>query len=141
MQGQNSSVVASAGETNQQDNIVISWTLGETVITTENGESMLISQGFHQPFTIDSAIHVPNVPIYIVYPNPTRSFIQLKAQDSDHLPIHLQLTDLNGKLIFREDMLSTDYKKNLQDLDSGLYILTLINNKNETIKSYKIIKH
>lgn len=139
--GQNTAIMSSAGESNQQNELVISWSLGETVVSSDNSNKTSTTQGFHQTFSIDSVIELPDFPIFIVYPNPTTSFINLRAKKSTTFPVQIILSDASGKVILKEMMTSIQYNKDLHQFESGLYILTLINQKNETIKSYKIIKH
>lgn len=141
LRAQNTAVISSAGESNQQNQVVISWSLGETVVSSNTNDKSPTTQGFHQTFSIDSVIELPDFPVFIVYPNPTTSVINLRAEKSTTFPVHIILSDASGKVIMKETMRSIQYHKDLHQFESGLYILTLINHKNETIKSYKIIKH
>ncbi len=57
-------VVSSGGGTSQGTDIDLSYTIGEPVVTTEQGSSMIITQGFEQPYdyvgTVTFTIQIQN---------------------------------------------------------------------------------
>ena len=82
--------------------------------------------GVKEKQNIDSSINI--------YPNPTYEFIDIY---SNNLVIkEVYLTDINGRLIIQ----SNQSRLLLGNIESGIYLLKIINNKGETITK-KIIKN
>ncbi len=54
-------VVATAGDYFENDNLSISWTLGETIIATFESENIVLTQGFQQPynFYLSQILNIP----------------------------------------------------------------------------------
>lgn len=63
-----------------------------------------------------------------IYPNPTNDFITVQS-GSEHTALVVSVTDLTGKVLFRERLanneLTNEYKINLSNYASGMYILLL----------------
>lgn len=78
-----------------------------------------------------------NINDVIVYPNPTNGFVTI---NSDHSKIQLiELTDINGKLIFEKVIESKQADVDLTNYSNGVYVLKIYSlNKEFTL--HKIIK-
>ena len=46
-------VISSAGKTSEAGGMILSWTIGEGVISTLGSNDTEITQGFHQPLVVD----------------------------------------------------------------------------------------
>ncbi len=46
-------VISSAGNTSEADGVILSWTIGEGVISTVGSNETELTQGFHQPLIVD----------------------------------------------------------------------------------------
>jgi hypothetical protein len=71
-----------------------------------------------------------------VFPNPSENYIIIRDESNDE-KINYSLIDSKGILI-REGIIHQKEAINIQEVDSGFYILTLT--KEEKMKSYKIVK-
>jgi hypothetical protein len=137
-------VIASAGDHFENEDISISWTLGEPVIATLDAEYIL-TQGFHQDLYIITSVDEIEITEFSVnvYPNPTRDLVNIAIQqDSKQAEAAtIQLMDTKGSIIkeinkSKEDNSPTQF--NLASYERSNYFLRVI--MNGKIKTYKIIK-
>jgi hypothetical protein len=59
-----------------------------------------------------------------VYPNPANDFVVIRSNNNDLIET-VTITDLTGKIIRSEIFATNEGKINIEDLNSGLYILTI----------------
>lgn len=147
-------VIASAGGYSEAgtglNKISISWTLGETIISTyeyhnaDPSKDFSLTQGFQQPDTvIKIATELETLDILVnvvVYPNPASEMINIKFEAPVEGEILLVFLDSNGKLLKR-DIIEPDMVEkqlNLQDVPAGIYYLRLT--KGKLINVYKVVK-
>jgi hypothetical protein len=137
-------VISSAGDYFSNQNISLSWTLGEPVISTLEADYIL-TQGFHQDLYIITAVdevEITGLDIKI-YPNPTPNEVNIvwtPFNNHQNQKVIIQLFDFNGRLILQEES-KTDHlsaKINLLSFERAQYLLKII--YNEQIKTFKIIK-
>ncbi|NPD46763.1 MULTISPECIES: T9SS type A sorting domain-containing protein [unclassified Lentimicrobium] len=136
-------VIASAGDHFENGNVSLSWTLGEPVIATFEG-NYILTQGFHQDLYIITAIDeikLDNVSVDI-YPNPTPNFVNIKINTEKQINENclVQLFDANGRLIKEEKEISSHniIQWNLQSFERSHYILKIV--FGQQTKTFKIIK-
>lgn len=136
-------VIASAGDHFENGDISLSWTLGEPVIATFEG-NYILTQGFHQDLYIITAIDeikLDNVSVDI-YPNPTPNFVNIKINTEKQFNDNclVQLFDANGRLIKEEKTISSNniIQWNLQSFERSHYLLKIV--LGEQTKTFKIIK-
>jgi len=136
-------VISSGGGNFENGDLSLSWTIGETVISTLESDYIL-TQGFHQDFFIITAVdeqEMENISINI-FPNPTQDFLNIewKSNTSSNEIINIQLLDANGRILTERTFNSSSdvMKINLQSFERAHYILRLINGRQ--IKTFKIIK-
>ncbi len=82
---------------------------------------------------ISSAIAFENVK---VFPNPNKGLLYIET--NDFIGVELEITDLQGRLLFTSNMNTSKVQLNLESYASGTYLLKLI--KNQASNIYKIIK-
>lgn len=77
-----------------------------------------------------------------VFPNPFAEFISLQAEGSINANNwQLKITDLYGRQLFEQKLLSADpIKLELSSLPSGLYLLQIVNQSSEYSNVFKIQK-
>lgn len=136
-------VISSGGGNFENEELSLSWTIGETVITTLESDYIL-TQGFHQDFFIITAVdeqEMENISINI-FPNPTQDYLNIewKSNNNSIEIISVQLLDANGRILTERTFNSSSdiMKINLQSFERAHYILRLINGKQ--IKTFKVIK-
>jgi hypothetical protein len=75
-----------------------------------------------------------------IYPNPTNDVINIHRNNPTDEMITLEIKDLNGKTIYKNHGITGSIS--LKSIaDSGLYFMTIMNEKNEVVKNTKIVLH
>ena len=142
------SVVATAGDsyTNTGEDIVLSWTIGQTVTGTFlSGDGMLyLSQGFHTGVPLGGVgleEYLDNTTIDNIYPNPTRENVYLELSETVHGKTIFRIYNAQGELV-KSQLIEAKSRKteiNLQGVSPGIYFITAIfENGDKT--DYKIVK-
>ena len=71
-----------------------------------------------------------------IYPNPTNNLLTIESDQSDHYSI--EITSLNGQLIYSTEMEGTSIQIDLSPLHKGIYFITV--RSKEFVRTEKIIK-
>ena len=133
-------VLAIAGNSNQNNNISMSWTLGELAISQYENNTIEVTEGFHQGeaggVPIDDLLSVFGQ--IRVYPNPTTQRLQIEREVASK-PLFLQLTDINGKALEKQSISDLKSTLDLSGLANGLYILRL-SDGSKRFRTYRIQK-
>lgn len=120
-----------------------SFTVGQTDYSTSNGTSGSVSEGVQQAYVIsDTNISVKQVTLaikLIAYPNPTSDILTLEI-DKKMDNVSYQVLDINGKVISEGKVTELKTEIVAKSMSSGTYFL-YVKQKNETIKTFKIIKN
>ena len=142
LQAQPRQVIATAGEAFESTNYQLSFTLSEAVIESLQGQSYMLTQGFHQPKLWITSIHetplISKLKI-TAFPNPATSFINVSA--TSELPkgsSYLVFNNL-GSLVAKGDIEPVKTKIPCSSFLPGNYLLRIVSN-NETLKTFKIVK-
>ncbi|MEX2591053.1 MAG: T9SS type A sorting domain-containing protein [Chitinophagales bacterium] len=136
-------VISSLGASYSTSDIQLDQTVGETVITTESSNNIIITQGFHQPES-DLTINVPEIDRTVemkIYPNPTSSQVFVDITKVEAESINIQLIDLSGKLLYLKEgvaPLATKESIDMTPFATGTYILLLRDEKGQTVENFKI---
>lgn len=73
-----------------------------------------------------------------IYPQPATDY--LKIESSDIIPVKIQLTDINGRMIrIFNDMEVNTGLLNVSSLQKGIYFLTITGNNNQTVTKKVIV--
>ena len=77
----------------------------------------------------------------MVYPNPTEDLINIEINDPDMLQNHhISIIDMSGKILYSKSIDSDIIDLSMKSLgSSGLYILQILNNKNQALVSKGIV--
>jgi hypothetical protein len=138
-------VIASAGGYNTDpDNVLsISWTLGETIIPTFTSQDgfLILTHGFQQQLIITAINENPeDLGKVKIYPNPSSAVVNIQFDTPTDNEVLLYLLDAQGKLVKtdRIDTATTEKNINMEDLPSGIYYLRLM--KGNHVNVYKVVK-
>ncbi len=134
-------VVASSGNHFSNNEIQISWTLGEPVIQTLSNNNVLLTQGFHQAkLTVTAIEELDDLLMQIsAYPNPTSNILKLSVKNSGKEELHYTLYTLDGKMLMQKQIESDLSEISMMNYVSAIYFLKVTSN-NSTLKTFKIIK-
>jgi hypothetical protein len=121
----------------------VNYSIGQVDYLVQTGSTGTVSQGVQQPFEIITVSNPEETNILLeatVYPNPVVEEIQLKVSYSNLAGMHYALYDIQGKLLEKENITSSQTQVVMKDLSSGTYLLTIFTN-NSPVKQFKIIKN
>ncbi|MDI1356340.1 MAG: M4 family metallopeptidase [bacterium] len=77
--------------------------------------------------------------LFEVYPNPAKDNLVLKNL-SGHQGVNVTISDASGRVILTKTMDANEEKLPLQNVASGMYILSISDNSDQLIRTLKIIK-
>jgi hypothetical protein len=125
--------------TNTQNNLTLSYNVGEVTIGTLTAGGIQLGSGYFNSFDLD-ALSVEELYEFgkiRVYPNPTSSILYILT-DMLNEKHDIQLRNLDGKSVFESSFENTS-EINFSLLPSGIYFLTFTNNELKST-TQKIIK-
>jgi hypothetical protein len=122
----------------------VSYSIGQSVYTTNTGTGGSVSQGVQQPYEIMivsgfGEVHVISLTAS-VYPNPTSDIITLKVENYTVENLGYYLYDINGALLENKRIESNKTNIVMSNLPPAVYFLK-VTERNEEIKAFKIIKN
>ncbi|MGC4040564.1 MAG: T9SS type A sorting domain-containing protein [Flavobacterium sp.] len=119
-----------------------SYTIGQIDYTAITAGSGSMNQGVQQPFEIYAlgTDDFPSITIQAaVYPNPTVGNISLSIKDYAIDNLYIQLYDVLGKVIAKQQVTNNETLISMGNLSSGTYLLQ-VTEKERILKTFKIIK-
>lgn len=125
----NITVVSPASSSFQNEEISISWTLGNTLYTLSESN------------TLDVPAELDYLNLIIkAYPNPTKSNLIIESNTLINESLNIVLFDVNGRKLKEKRMSEKINILSLKHLPSALYVIKIVNSKNQLIKTFKIVK-
>lgn len=134
-------VIATQGDYFSNTNGSITFTIGEVVVETLSNGSNSITQGFNNQaeLVVLGVDDIENNFQALVFPNPVTDILQLDVED--YTGLNYRVYDLQGRLISSKNILETKTNINLSKYSDGIYLLLLLNENNQKLKTYRIIKN
>jgi len=111
-------------------------------VSYKSPEGNIISNGVQQPYEIQTLGKSGFTAIQLemkVYPNPTIDELQLKISEKNFTEYTYQLYDTTGKTVLTEKINQEESTISMKNFSAGIYFLD-VTLKNESVKTYKIIK-
>ena len=136
-------IVASSGGDGTAAGFNLQWTLGEGVIESSGVVAgVQLSQGFQQPaYEVQTLIEAPGINFTLdVFPLPASDYLTVKVGSVGISDLKAVLYDLNGKIVLQKNLKNIENQINMQSFQAAGYILNIIDNKGEILKSFKIVK-
>lgn len=139
-QNQSPQLISSSANTQLNDGIQLTWSLGETFTETFTSSNSILSQGFIQSnYDVKTIVTEPTIIGLTVFPNPATD--HLVIQIGNILPENLtyQLIHINGQIctsgiiVFNTTKITIDPR-----LPNGIYILRLNASDMDKNQSFKI---
>lgn len=86
---------------------------------------------------------IQNIENMLIFPNPAKDFINISIELSDNENVLCEMFSIEGRIVFSEkwQMLigQTEKQLNIKNLEKGVYLLKLSNNKGESSKQKIIV--
>ena len=132
-------VIGTAGKTQSNSNLKVSWTTGEPVVGLMTAGGNQLGNGYYPAMDIQ-ALSIDDLALNVeimLYPNPTSQSLYVSHPEYSSFSIHI--ADINGKQIY----IGTIEKEMPLDVSSytqGMYLITVENKESNKKNTYKIIK-
>jgi len=142
-QSTNWSVLSTAGGHFENDQMQLSWTVGELITAHYTNGSLSLSQGFHQPNAAGNNTLTP-VPSQLaemhIFPNPVNDYLQITSTRLES-GWRFTLFDLNGTMLLQSSVNQlNDGRVDMSFLKAGVYMLSITDAQNNLLKYMKILK-
>ena len=132
-------VIGTAGKTQTNSNLKVSWTTGEPVVCLMTAGGNQLGNGYYPAMDIQALNIEDNLIDFQikVYPNPTSQFLYVTHPEISSFFIHI--VDLNGKLMY-SGTINKEEPLDISNYSTGIYVVTIENKESNKKNNYKIIK-
>ena len=132
-------VIGSAGKTQSNPSLKVSWTVGEPIVGIMTAGGHQLSNGYYPAMNVKALkIEDNSLDLQIkIYPNPTSQLLCVSHPELNSFAI--QITDLNGKQMY-SGTIGKDHPLDVSHYTQGMYLVTIENKETKTKNTYKIIK-
>jgi hypothetical protein len=120
----------------------IGYSIGQVVYSTHTGSNGTLSQGVQQAYEIftlgfeDTELKIS----LSVFPNPTVNNLTLQISDYNNEKLSYQLYNMQGKMLNNGDVTAQQTEIKTSSLAPAMYFITVVNQENKKVQSFKIIK-
>jgi len=120
-----------------------SYSVGQVAYTTNTGSNGSVLQGVQQAYEIFSlGIKETELTISLsIFPNPTAANLTLQVSNYNNEKLSYQLYDMQGKLLNNGKIVAQQTKINTSSLPTAAYYVNVVNQENQKVQSFKIIKN
>ena len=119
------------------------FSVGQVVYTANTNASGTVSQGVQQPFEIFT-LGVKETELNIslkAFPNPTLDNLTLQIRDYNNEKLSYQLYDIQGRLLNNGQIEAQQTNIEMTSLPTAIYFINVVNQENQKVQSFKIIKN
>jgi len=133
-------VIGTAGKTENNSNLKVSWTIGEPVVGLMTAGGKQLGNGYHPSLNVQAlSVEESLLDVQIrVYPNPTSEMLYVSHPELNSF--YIQISDLNGKLIY-SNTINKEEPLDISNYSQGMYLVTIENKETNKKNTYKIIKN
>ena len=129
-------VVNSSGGVIQNSSHSLEWSLGELAVSTLTSPANLLTQGFLQPTTTTVGTEdLFDESRFSAFPNPVSDWLNLQTDIPDIKTV--QVHDVLGSLVLQSGFQPLI---DLHQLEIGTFVVSLFDNQNQFLHSFKISK-
>jgi len=132
-------VIGTAGKTQTNSNLKLSWTAGEPVVGLMTAGGNQLGNGYYPAMDLQAlSVEDNSLEAQIkVYPNPTSQM--LYVSHPEYSSFSIQIADINGKQI-HTGTIEKEMPLDVSNYTQGLYLITVENKETNKKNTYKIIK-
>lgn len=119
-----------------------SYTIGETVYTSNTGSSGTVAQGVQHAYEI-FVVGLPSSTIDIsinIFPNPTVDNLTLLISNYNQDKLSFLVHDMHGKILESGTILSVETNICVTEYQSATYFIHVVDQNNARVQTFKIIK-
>ena len=132
-------VIGTAGKTQTNSNLKVSWTTGEPVVGLMTAGGNQLGNGYYPAMDIQ-ALSIDDVTLNVeimLYPNPVSQSLYVSHPELNSFGI--QIVDLNGKQVYA-GTIEKEVPLDVSSYTQGMYLVTIEDTTNHKKNTYKIIK-
>ena len=132
-------VIGTAGKTQSNSNLKVSWTTGEPVVGLMTAGGNQLGNGYYPAMDIQ-ALSIDDLALNVeimLYPNPTSHSLYVSHPELNSFGI--QIVDLNGKQVYA-GTIEKEVPLDVSSYTQGMYLVTIEDTTNHKKNTYKIIK-
>ena len=121
----------------------VAFSVGQVVYTANTNASGTLSQGVQQAYEIFTlSIKETELNISIkAFPNPTLDNLTLQISDYKNEKLSYQLYDIQGRLLNNGQIVAQQTNIEMTSLPTAIYFINVVNQENQKVQSFKIIKN
>jgi hypothetical protein len=121
----------------------VSYSIGQVLYTTNTANEGSLAQGVQQAYEIIPVGINQNEPkiSLSVFPNPIADNLILQVNEFEHSTLNFQLCDINGKQLSKGQIIAKQTQINTASLSSATYFINVVNQENQKVQTFKIIKN
>jgi hypothetical protein len=146
LSGISQEIITSSGGTYSNEDITLSWTIGEGITETYERNEINLNQGFQQnidiiPFTSQS--NTLQGVEFTLYPNPVSEILNIDLSAANDSELIIDIFDINGKILttIKKSKNHKSAQIELSEFHAGEYIMKIYSKDNYINNSYVIIKY
>ena len=121
----------------------VAYSIGQVVYTTNTGSNGSVAQGVqhaYEIFTVGIKETELNISL-TAFPNPTTENLTLQISDFNNEKLSYQLFDMQGKQLSNGQIVAQQTEINTNSLPTATYFINVVNQENNKVQSFKIIKN
>ena len=131
--------ISAGGGSSKNENLELSWTLGQLVIATGELNENSVTQGFHQTIITVTNLNDDLNGIQLnVFPNPVEEVLIIEFPEGKDL--EYSIYNENGEMVISGKLTDVRNSINISQLNRGTYILYVKDQRTSKLNSYKISK-
>lgn len=117
------------------------FSVGLVVYTTHFDNTGSIAQGVQHAYEVfASDIKEENNLAFTLYPNPTSDIVTLLISNYEKDTFWYQLCDMQGRILKKGSVNSQQTQLSLQQFPTSTYFISIWDNKNVKLKSFRVVK-
>lgn len=134
--------ILSAGQHVSDANCSLNYSIGELSVQTLKQPGAILTQGQQQSNFIITNFYIPQNPKLILkaYPNPTSNYLILEVSKGNFSVLYYSITNVTGQTLTLQQEFSNTESIQMSNYKSGIYFLTVSNEHEQLIQTFKIIK-
>lgn len=86
------------------------------------------------------AITIISVNDFLIRPNPVQQTLYVHSKKDFHKPLQIELYDLSGKMLIRQQSFKNDFTIDVSSLKAGVYVLKMFNSYDVQVQIDKVMK-
>jgi hypothetical protein len=146
LSGISQEIITSSGDHYSNENITLSWTIGEGATETYEKNEISLNQGFQQNIDIIPVASQSNTlqgVEFALYPNPVSEILNIDLSAANDSELSIDIFDIKGKMLLtiNKSKKQQSAQIELSGFPPGEYIMKIYSKDNYINNSYVIIRY